>query len=66
MKIYVQNIFSDNKTINIQIQKIFLEYDHMLGNLQTIQLQISQGSKKKMEINFVASLPNTMEERKNK
>ena len=64
MKIYVQNIFSENKGINIQIQKIFLEYDHMLGNLSTIQLQISQWSKKKMEINFVASLPNTLVERK--
>ena len=36
----------------------------MLGNLQTIQLQISQGSKKKMEINFVANVPNTLVERK--
>ena len=36
----------------------------MLGNLSTIQLQISQWSKKKMEINFVASLPNTLVERK--
>lgn len=32
MKIYVQNIFSENKGINIQIQKIFLEYDASLPN----------------------------------
>ena len=35
----------------------------MLGNLRTIQLQISQWSKKKKkEINFVARLPNTFVE----
>ena len=52
------------KELIYRFKKIFLEYDHMLGNLRTIQLQISQWSKKKMEINFVASLPNTLVERK--